>query len=69
MRRILIDVHPNSTKVCIVNDGLLEEFWVERKNLNKLVGNIYKGRVENVLPGMQAAFVNIGLERNAFLYA
>lgn len=68
MRRILIDVHPNSTKVCIVNNGLLEEFWVERKNLNRLVGNIYKGKVENVLPGMQAAFVNIGLDRNAFLY-
>lgn len=69
MRRILIDVHPSSTKVCIVNDNLLEEFWVERKNINKLVGNIYKGKVMNVLPGMQAAFVNIGLERNAFLYA
>ena len=59
MRRILIDVHPNSTKVCIVNNGLLEEFWVERKNLSRLVGNVYKGKVENVLPGMQAAFVNI----------
>ena len=69
MKRILIDVHPSSTKVCIVKDGLLEEFWVERKNINKLVGNIYKGKVMNVLPGMQAAFVNIGLERNAFLYA
>ena len=69
MRRILIDVHPNSTKVCIVNNGLLEEFWVERKNLSRLVGNVYKGKVENVLPGMQAAFVNIGLQRNAFLYA
>ena len=69
MKRILIDVHPSSTKVCIVKDSLLEEFWVERKNINKLVGNIYKGKVMNVLPGMQAAFVNIGLERNAFLYA
>ena len=69
MRRILIDVHPNSTKVCIANNGLLEEFWVERKNLSRLVGNVYKGKVENVLPGMQAAFVNIGLQRNAFLYA
>ena len=69
MKRILIDVHPSSTKVCIVKDNLLEEFWVERKNINKLVGNIYKGKVMNVLPGMQAAFVNIGLERNAFLYA
>ena len=69
MKRILIDVHPGSTKVCIVKDNLLEEFWVERKSINKLVGNIYKGKVMNVLPGMQAAFVNIGLERNAFLYA
>ena len=49
MRRILIDVHPNSTKVRILNDGLLEEFWDERKNLNQLAGNSYKCRVESVL--------------------
>lgn len=69
MKEILIRVHPSNTKVCIVEDGQLVEFWVERKNLSRLVGNIYKGKVSNVLQGMQAAFVNIGLERNAFLYA
>lgn len=69
MKEILIHVHPSNTKVCIVEDGQLVEFWVERKNLSRLVGNIYKGKVANVLQGMQAAFVNIGLEKNAFLYA
>lgn len=69
MKDILISVNPCDTQVCIVSDGELVEFWVERKNMTRLVGNIYKGKVQNVLNGMQAAFVNIGLERNAFLYA
>lgn len=69
MKDILITVNPSDTQVCIVSDGELVEFWVERKNMTRLVGNIYKGKVQNVLNGMQAAFVNIGLERNAFLYA
>ncbi len=69
MKEILINVNPSDTQVCIVEDGNLVEFWVERKNMTRLVGNIYKGRVQNVLNGMQAAFVNIGLEKNAFLYA
>ncbi|MDE6189449.1 MAG: Rne/Rng family ribonuclease [Clostridia bacterium] len=69
MKDILINVNPSDTQVCIVQDGELVEFWVERKNLTRLVGNIYKGRVQNVLNGMQAAFVNIGLEKNAFLFA
>ena len=69
MKDILISVNPSDTQVSIVSDGELVEFWVERKNMTRLVGNIYKGRVQNVLNGMQAAFVNIGLERNAFLYA
>lgn len=69
MKEILINVHPSNTKVCIVEDNQLQEFWIERKNLSRLVGNIYKGKVMNTLPGMHAAFVNIGLERNAFLYA
>ena len=69
MKDILISVNPSDTQVCIVADGELVEFWVERKNMTRLVGNIYKGKVQNVLNGMQAAFVNIGLEKNAFLYA
>ena len=69
MKDIMINVNPSDTQVCIVENGELVEFWVERKNLTRLVGNIYKGKVQNVLNGMQAAFVNIGLEKNAFLYA
>ncbi len=69
MKEILINVQNTNTKVCIVEEGQLVEFWVERKNIVGLVGNIYKGKVTNVLQGMQAAFVNIGLEKNAFLYA
>ncbi|MDE7215909.1 MAG: ribonuclease E/G, partial [Clostridia bacterium] len=69
MKDILINVNPSDTQVCIVENGELVEFWVERKNLTRLVGNIYKGKVQNVLNGMQAAFVNIGLEKNAFLFA
>ena len=56
------------TRAAVLEDGLLVELYVERENSERIVGNIYKGRVENVLPGMQAAFVDIGLERNAFLY-
>ena len=69
MKDILISVNPSDTQVSIVSDGELVEFWVERKNMTRLVGNIYKGKVQNVLNVMQVAFVNIGLERNAFLYA
>ena len=69
MKQILIACHPANTRVCIVEDGKLVEFWVERESTERIVGNIYKGKVMNVLPGMESAFVNIGLEKNAFLYA
>ena len=69
MKQILIACHPANTRVCIVEDGKLVEFWVERESTERVVGNIYKGKVMNVLPGMESAFVNIGLEKNAFLYA
>ena len=52
-----------------MEDGALTELYFESKGHEKLTGNIYAGRVENVLPGMNAAFVNIGLDKNAFLYA
>jgi ribonuclease G len=58
-----------SDPVAVVEDGDLAEFYIERKGHEKLVGNIYKGRAANVLPGMEAAFVDIGLEKNGFLYA
>lgn len=68
MRNILIDTHSSGTRLCVVDNGVLVDFAIERQDEEKLVGNIYKGKVVNVLKGMQAAFVDIGLERNGFLY-
>ncbi len=66
---ILINITPQETRVALVESGVLQEIIIERSNNHGLVGNIYKGRVCRVLPGMQAAFVDIGLERSAFLHA
>src|SRR5881275_210051 len=59
---------PHETKVAVVEEDQLTEIYFERENEYTLAGSIYKGRVTRVLPGMQSAFVNIGLERDAFLY-
>ena len=67
-KEILIQVTKEETKVAVLEKKRLAEVYLERSFQLRLAGNIYKGRIENVLPGMQAAFVNIGLERNAFLY-
>ncbi|MEG1509534.1 MAG: Rne/Rng family ribonuclease [Clostridia bacterium] len=69
MKNIIIDVQPNVTFVCVVENDELQDFWVERGTSSKVVGNVYKAKVMNVLKGMQACFVNIGIERNTFLYA
>ncbi|MBX3700554.1 MAG: ribonuclease G [Dokdonella sp.] len=66
---ILINVTPRETRVALVENGMLQEVQVERASRRGYVGNIYKGRVSRVMPGMQAAFVEIGLERAAFLHA
>ncbi|HEC85600.1 MAG TPA: Rne/Rng family ribonuclease [Thioploca sp.] len=66
---VLINVTPRETRVAMVENGVLQEVVIERTSNRGLVGNIYKGRVCRVLPGMQAAFVEIGLERAAFLHA
>jgi len=66
---ILINVTPQETRVAVVENGVLQEVQVERARAKGLVGNIYKGKVVRILPGMQAAFVDIGLERTAFLHA
>lgn len=66
---ILINVTPRETRVAVVENGLLQEIHIERANRRGLVGNIFKGRVSRVLPGIQAAFVEVGLERTAFLHA
>ncbi|MEW6046407.1 MAG: Rne/Rng family ribonuclease [Bacillota bacterium] len=68
VREIIINVGHGETRAAMLEDRRLVEVFVEREFHQPVAGNIYKGRVENVLPGMQAAFVNIGLERNAFLY-
>ena len=56
------------TRVALVEDGIISEFYIERKRERGIVGNVYKGRVLRILPGMQAAFVDIGQEKAAFLY-
>jgi ribonuclease G len=68
LKEILVNIGEEETRVAVLEDKLLVEIFIERSINQRLVGNIFKGRVENVLPGMQAAFVNIGLEKNAFLY-
>ncbi|MBI5598205.1 MAG: Rne/Rng family ribonuclease [Deltaproteobacteria bacterium] len=68
-KEILIDSNPFETRLAITEDDRLAEFYVERKRDRGITGNIYKGKVVRVLPGMQAAFVEIGLERTAFLHA
>ncbi len=65
---ILINVTPQETRVAVVENGVLQEVYIERTLKRGLVGNIFKGRVSRVLPGMQAAFVDIGLERTGFLH-
>jgi ribonuclease G len=66
---LLINVTPTETRVALVDSGILQETHVERDARRGIVGNMYKGRVSRVLPGMQAAFVDIGLEKAAFLHA
>ena len=65
---ILINVTPQETRVAVVENGVLQEVHIERYHKRGLVGNIYKGRISRVLPGMQAAFIDIGLERTGFLH-
>ncbi|MGL5681128.1 MAG: S1 RNA-binding domain-containing protein, partial [Plesiomonas shigelloides] len=66
---LLINVTPSETRIAMVEGGVLQEVHIEREAKRGIVGNIYKGKVSRVLPGMQAAFVDIGLEKAAFLHA
>jgi ribonuclease G len=68
MNQIIVDVRSEEIWIALLEDKELAEFYVERKGRERVVGNIYKGKVSNVVPGMQAAFIDIGLEKNAFLY-
>jgi ribonuclease G len=67
-REILVNVTPQETRVAVVEYGAVQELHIERNSSRGIVGNIYNGRVTRVLPGMQSAFVDIGLERAAFLH-
>ncbi|MDE9516686.1 ribonuclease G [Xenorhabdus bovienii] len=66
---LLVNITPSETRVAYIDGGILQEIHVEREARRGIAGNIYKGRVSRVLPGMQAAFVDIGLEKAAFLHA
>src|ERR1700754_191129 len=67
-KELFVSATPHETRVGLVEDDQLAEIYLERENEYTLAGSIYKGRVTRVLPGMQSAFVDIGLERDAFLY-
>ncbi|MCV5216142.1 S1 RNA-binding domain-containing protein, partial [Escherichia coli] len=66
---LLLNVTPSETRVAMIEGGVLQEIHIERESRRGIVGNIYKGKVSRVLPGMQAAFVDIGLDKAAFLHA
>ena len=68
-REILINSAPRETRVAILEDDQLVELLVERPDARRMLGDVYLGKVEAVLPGIQAAFVNIGTEKSAFLHA
>src|SRR5690348_4598537 len=68
-RELLINASPRETRVAILEDDQLVELLVDRPDARRMVGDIYLGRVEAVLPGIQAAFVDIGTEKSAFLHA
>ncbi len=68
-KEMIISVNGREKKIAILDNGRVTEFYIERGEENSgIAGNIYKGRVQRVLPGMQSAFVEIGLERDGFLY-
>src|SRR3954465_1134349 len=67
-KEMIVTSNGHETQVAILEEDLVTEMFVERERQRGVVGNIYKGRVSKVLPGMQCAFIDIGLERDGFLY-
>lgn len=67
-KSIVLTVAPEETRMGLIEEGELSEIAIERSESGHIVGNIYKGKINNILPGMQAAFIDIGREKNAFLY-
>jgi ribonuclease G len=68
MKEFVINTGPLETRIALIEDSRLAELVIERKESRSVVGNIYKGRVDSIVPGIQAAFIDIGLEKNGFLY-
>jgi ribonuclease G len=67
-QEILVNVTPQEVRVALLESSILQEIHIERSLYHGLLGNIYKGRVSRLLPGIQAAFIDIGLDRSAFLH-
>jgi ribonuclease G len=67
-KELIVNVSETETRVALVEDGNISELFIERGDEENITGNIYKGTVQRVLPGMQAAFVDIGLKQATFLY-
>src|SRR5215217_5816928 len=67
-KEMIISSSAHETRVAILEEDLVAEIFIERERQRGVVGNLYKGRVSKVLPGMQSAFVDLGLERDGFLY-
>ena len=65
---LIINVTFNETRIAFLENGVLVEFFIEQKNGHSMVGSIYKGKAARIVPGMDAAFIDIGLEKSAFLY-
>ena len=65
---LIVSSTPQETKVALLDDGVVSEIFIEREAHRGIVGNLFKGKVTRVLPGMQSSFVDIGQERDAFLY-
>ena len=68
VKEIVVNCGPRDTRVGVIENGELVELFIENTSGERLVGNVYKGKVANVLPGMQAAFISVGLNKNTFLY-
>src|SRR5262249_26748758 len=67
-KEMIVSSNGHETQVAILEDDLVAEVFVERERNRGVVGNVYKGRVSKVLPGMQSSFIDLGLERDGFLY-
>src|SRR5215472_7149399 len=67
-KEMIVSSNGHETRVAILEDDLVAEVFIERERQRGVVGNVYKGRVSKVLPGMQSSFIDLGLERDGFLY-